>query len=299
MFQTKFYEELINNYINYITPPAQHQGLAKIGGPISQYLADQSNNLINMTGNQTNHIIDFDISSAFPTLCHNLFNNDSQFIQTLNVIKEKKARNIYIATNLKGPLLKQINQMCKLIILGIIFDTSNKIELENILVLELKKDGALISCPSETVDRLKNLSTSNNLFTKFIKIHNFNFHFDEYSKYIRSNRTTFLLNSNLEDITIKGHYKYVPIKLKQIMIQILINNLENINKINHIYSTRVFKILQKNNISEMLTDYYLCDKKKVIDYTGQYVRLQNNTKVNPNLYKQFFLYPLLISNQLE
>lgn len=296
MFQTDFYNQLIKNYMEYITPPDHHRDLAKIGGPISQYLADQSNTLINQTGNNTTHIIDVDITSAFPTLCYNLFKQDSQFIQTLNLIKEKKAKNIYIATTLKGEALKQINQMCKLIILGIIFDANNQDELNDILVLELKKDGCLISCPSETVNRLENLKTTDKRFTQFINRCNFEFHFDKYSKYIRSNRTTFLLNKNLDDIIIKGHYKHVPKKLKTFMIEILLQQSKSRETINHIYSKKFFKILQKNNVINLLQNYYLCDKNKVIDHTGKYVPLQNNTKVDPAIYRKIFLHPLIISN---
>jgi len=299
MFQTKFYKKLISEYITHIKPPDHHIDLAKLGGPISKYLADESNNLISLTGNNTTHIIDIDITSAFPTLCNNLFNEDSQFLQTLNSIKDKKPKNIHIATTLKGEPLKQINQMCKLIILGVIFDTDNKIELNNILVLELKKDGCIISCPTETINRLENLNSLTNPFTNFINSHNFNFHLNSFSKYIRSNRTTFLLNKKLDNIDIKGYYKHVPIKLKEIMLNVLINNLKNIDDVNHIYTKLFFKIIQKNNIINFLNDYFICDKNKVIDEVGQYVKLQYNTKVNPTLYKKLFLHPLVISNTFE
>lgn len=294
MFQTNFYQELIDKYFENINPPPHHQELAKIGGPISQYLADQNNDLINMIGNNSNRIVDLDITSAFPTICHNLFNNDSQFIQTLDTIPEKRNKNIFIATKLKGEPLKQINQICKLVIIGTIFDSDNKEELENILILELKKDGCLISCPPETLNRLQNLNSIQSNFTKFILENKFAFHFDEYSKYVRSNRTSFLLNKTLDNLIIKGHYKHVPTKLKTTMIEFLLNNFKNLEIVNKVYTQKYFKILQKNNLTDTLNRYYICEKNKVIDQNGKYVSLQYNTKVNPQLYKKLFLHPLLI-----
>ena len=297
MFETNFYQNLINIYFDNINPPAHHQELAKVGGPISQYLADQSNNLIHITGNNSNHILDIDITSAFPTICHNLFNQNNNFIKQLNNIQEKKAKNIHIATTLKGEPLKQINQICKLIIMGIILDTDNQDELENILILELKKDGCLISCPTETLDRLTYLSSNSNKFTQFILSHNFQFHFEQYAKYIRSNRTSFLLNKSLDNITVKGYYKYIPTELKNNMFNFVTNKNQNINHINNIYNKKFFKILQKHNLKDYLEKYFLCNKNKVIDVTGKYVPLQLNTKVDPKIYQKIFIHPLIISNQ--
>lgn len=294
MFETNFYPDLINVYFDNIKPPKHHEELAKIGGPITQYLADQNNNIINLVGNNTSHIIDIDISSAFPTICYNLFDPNNNFIQLLNTIQDKKAKNIHIATTLKGEPLKQLNRICKIIILGIIFDTDNQQELEDILILELKKDGCILNCPSETLNRLNNLNSTNKKFTQFVLSHNFNFHFDEYSKYVRANRTTFLLNKTLDNLTVKGYYKHVPKKLKQIMINCLKTNTNNFKEMNIIYNRKYFKILQKNNLKSLLSDYYLCDNNKVIDQTSKYVPLHYSTKVNPELYKSIFIHPLLI-----
>ncbi len=294
MFETNFYQDLIDKYFNNIKPPITHQEIAKIGGPISWYLADSNNNIINMTGNNTNYILDLDIKSAFPTICHNLFNQNSPFITHLDSIQEKLEKNIFIATTLKGERLKQINQICKLIIVGIIFDTQDQNELDDITILELKKDGCLITCNYDTLQRIKNLNNSDQDFTKYIKLLNFDFHYDEYTKYIRSNRTTFLLNKGLDNLKIKGQYKYIPEKLKLSMINIMLNNFVDMKNIKLIYTTEFFKIIQKNNLSTYLKNYYLCNKNKVINHIGKYTNIQYNTKVDPQLYKKLFLYPLLI-----
>jgi len=298
MFETNFYQNLLDQYFNYINSPKSHQDILKIGGPIQYYLADSNNNLISTTGNNINYILDVDITSAFPTIIQNLFNNNSRFIQTLNTLKEKKEKNIYIATTLKGEPLQLINQICKMIICGIIFDTNNQEELENITILELKKDGCLISCPLETINRIKNLQSHQNNFTQFVINHNFNFHFNQYSKYIRCNRTSFLLNKSLDNLSIKGVYKHIPIKLKDIVKQTMLNNYEKLEKCLYIYTTKFFKILQKHLLTEYLNNYYICSSNRIINKDKKYVTFNYNSQVNPKNYLKIFVNPVIITNNI-
>jgi len=299
MFDTQFYQNLLDSYFNYINPPKAHQDILKIGGPIQFYLADVNNNLISATGNNTNYLIDVDITSAFPTIVKNLFNSNSQFIQQLDNIKEKKERNIHIATTLKGKPLQQINQMCKMIICGIIFDTESQEELENITILELKKDGCLINCPIETIGRLNNLENYNNNFTQFILNHNFSFHSTQYSKYIRCNRTSFFLNKSLDDLSIKGVYKNIPIQLKEVVKHTILNDYNELEKCLHIYTNKFFKIIQKHLLTEYLKNYYVCGNNKVIDNNGSYTMFKYNTKVSPKNYLKFFISPIIITNNIN
>jgi len=296
-----FYDNLIKLYIDNINPPPNYIELSKVGGPIAWYMADSQNNIITSIGNNNNYLIDLDIRSAFPTICNCLFDNNSEFIIHLNNIQDKKEKNIFIATTLKGEPLKQINRICKLIITGIIFDSQDPEEKEKIDIFELKKDGCLISCSKKTIDRLNSLSYQDTIFTQFILKNNFSFHIDYFSKYVRSNRTSFMLGKSLElkDFNIKGQYKYVPRKLLKIIHQIIVTNRYDKELINKVYSELYFKILQINNIKEYLLDYYIVDSNKIINFEGKYVPFNINIDIDPNLYKKIFIYPMLITNTIN
>jgi hypothetical protein len=296
-----FYDNLIKLYIENINPPPNYIELSKVGGPISWYMADSQNNIITSIGNNNNYIIDLDITSAFPTICNCLYDNNSEFIIKLNNIQDKKEKNIFIATTLKGEPLKQINRICKLVITGIIFDSQDPEEKEKIDIFELKKDGCLLSCSRKTIDRLTSLSYQDSTFTQFILQNNFSFHMDYFAKYVRSNRTSFMLGKSLElkDFIIKGQYKHVPRKLLNIIHQIIVTNRYDIELINKVYSDLYFKILQVNNIKEYLLDYYIIESNKIINFEGKFVSFNINTKVDPNLYKKIFIYPMLITNTIN
>jgi hypothetical protein len=296
-----FYDNLIKLYIENINPPPNYIELSKVGGPISWYMADSQNNIITSIGNNNNYIIDLDITSAFPTICNCLYDNNSEFIIKLNNIQDKKEKNIFIATTLKGEPLKQINRICKLVITGIIFDSQDPEEKEKIDIFELKKDGCLLSCSRKTIDRLTSLSYQDSTFTQFILQNNFSFHMDYFAKYVRSNRTSFMLGKSLkiEDFIIKGQYKHVPRKLLKIIHQIIVTNRYNIELINKVYSDLYFKILQVNNIKEYLLDYYIVESNKIINFEGKIASFNINTEVDPNLYKKIFIYPMLITNTIN
>lgn len=291
-----FYDYLIKMYFENINPPTHYSKLCSIGGPISWYMADSQNSVVNSIGNNNNYILDIDISHAFPTICECLYPN-TEFVKNIRTHTDKKSKNIYIATTLKGEPLQQINRICKMVILGIIFDTDNEDELNGIDVFELKKDGCIITCNKSTVDRLTNLQYLNSTFTKFIVDSGFEFHSDYYSKYIRCNRTSFLLGSSLDikDFIIKGNYKYVPIKLLEIMFNIILKNEYDQLLINKIYSKQFFKIIQQNNLQEYLKNYYLVNNK-IINYEGKYSQFNLKTNVCPDLYKKIFIHPMILSN---
>jgi len=291
-----FYQELSDLYFNEINPPPAYSELCQIGGSIAWYMADSQNNIVNSIGNNTNYIVDVDIKGAFPTLCHCLYPN-TEFINTVNNAPNKKSKNIIIATTLKGEALKQLNRMCKIIILGVIFDTDSELEKSQIDIFELKKDGCLISCSKQTVDRLNNLQYSENIFTQFLLKNNFIFHIDYFAKYIRCNRTSFLLGKQLkfEDFTVKGQYKHIPVKLKEIMYNIILKNKYDKELINKMYSSTFFKILKHNNLQKHLNDYYMIDRK-IMNSEGKYVNFNLKTLVDPDLYKKIFVYPMILSN---
>jgi hypothetical protein len=124
---------------------------------------------------------------------------------------------------------------------------------------------------------------------------------DYFAKYVRSNRTSFMLGKSLkiEDFIIKGQYKHVPRKLLKIIHQIIVTNRYNIELINKVYSDLYFKILQVNNIKEYLLDYYIVESNKIINFEGKIASFNINTEVDPNLYKKIFIYPMLITNTIN
>jgi hypothetical protein len=281
-----FYEDLLKLYIENIE---SNSNLAKIGSPITFYLADKLNSTVSYTGNNKNKILEIDITSAFPTICNNLYKDNIEFLNKLNTITDKKQKNIFIATTLDNKQLKILNQICKLIITGLVFDQENNNDID---ILELKKDGCIIITDNDTYSRLLNLNTYKTKFNNFLIENNFNFHINEYSKYIRSNRTTILLSDDLSNLSIKGVYKHTPIQVPEIMKNILLKNDQKIPDLNRIYSHKFFKIIQKNNLKTYLQNYYLCDKNKVISNDGKYVRFQYDTQIDPNIYKKLFFRSL-------
>lgn len=290
-----FYNELIDKYMN-IDFPSMYSDIAKIGGKISWYFADANDNFISV-GKGNYYIIDIDITGAFPAICRALFNKDSEFIQKMNQIDEKRGKNIYIATTLKSEQLRQLNNISKLIVLGIVYDTQNSDEKSNIDVLELKKDGCTVICNGETFQRLNNLQSINNEFTKFILHNNFQFHSKEYYKYYRTNRTSYFLDLE-ENFEIKGQFKDCPFELKNILKKIVSGEDIDYNNIKQIYSNRYLKILQKNNLVDLLNKYYVSNRK-VIDFSGKVVKYNMNTQIDPRQYLKTYIFPAILSNKEE
>lgn len=297
--RTNFYSELFLNYSS-IEFPHVYENLSKIDTNIQWYLSDKEQKLIFISKEKNKYIIDIDLSAAFLTICNNIFEK-CEFLDDLNKIVDKKERNIFIALNLKAhdtSLLPIFNTICKMIIFGLIFDTKDKNEKNEILILELKKDGCLISVNTDTYYRLTHLSESTQPFTSFIIKHNFKYHIKEFDKYLRSNRTSYYLSQNLE---IKGIYKYLPPNLLEIVEHIfLTNSIDNIDfdGLNKIYSTNYFKICMFNNLTNILSKWYICSNEKLLNKNLEYVSFSKNIDINPFNYIQTFLYPSILSTKL-
>lgn len=293
--ESTFYKQLLNEYINLQFPPLYSE-VTKIGGPISWYLADSQDNLISVEKGE-NYIVDIDIQSAFPTICRNLYGNDSEFIKKMDSIEEKRGKNIFIATSLKGKPLKTINNISKLTILGVIFDISQQESLDDIDILELKKDGCLIVCKKDTWERLKNIHNLTNRFTSFIINSNFYFHIKENLKYVRCNRTSFVLDDS-QKLSIKGKYKNCPSGLKEIIERIFLKKSYNINDLLTIYSNKYFKLLRNYNLINLLNKYYLVDNK-AIDSGGEYKIYNSNLDIDPRMYLKIFVFPAILSEKTK
>ncbi|MCK9293163.1 hypothetical protein M0P25_03750 [archaeon] len=283
-----FFKKLLEHYKDIKFPP-EYTEVTKIDKSISWYLSDSTNQFISVNKLPNINILELDISQAFTTICKCIFDKDSDFINKMNHIKDKKSRNIFIATSLVNTeYLRMLNLISKIVITGTLF------EIGDITLLELKKDGATICCNDETLQKIVNLN--NNIygnFTNFIISNNFKFHTNQYDKYIRSNKTSyFLIDKN---ITIKGIYKHSPEYIKEIQYKILLSDFDN-KELKKIYSTDYYKIIINNHLNELINKYYLCDNKKFIDSEMKYISSINNISVNT--YLRLFIYPLILSTKV-
>lgn len=298
--RTTFYQDLFLKYSD-IEFPQNYTNLSKIDTNIQWYLADQEDKLILISKENNKYILDIDLSAAFPTICNNIFEK-CEFLDILNSKEDKKERNIFLATNLKNydqSILPMLNIICKMVILGLIFDTDSKEEKNDIVILELKKDGCLISVNSESYFRLKNLKQLNREFTSFIFSHNFKYHITEYEKYLRSNKTSYFVTK--DNVDIKGKYKYLPPSLLEIVKFIFFTNSSSevdFNSLNKIYSKNYFKICLYNNITETLNQWYLCSNGKILNKSREYVSLTKDVDMEPFNYIQTFLYPSILATKL-
>jgi hypothetical protein len=287
-----FFQDLLKLYSS-IKFPNQYLEISKVDKAISWYYGDTANQYITLTKTENNNIIEIDIRQAFTTICKCLFEPSSDFIIEMNKIQDKKARNIFIATSLvNSEHLRVLNIICKVIIMGILFETSN-----DIILLELKKDGATISCDDETLTKLMNIHEHQfGNFSKSIIDNNFKFHFTQYDKYIRSNRTSYFWDGNV--LNIKGTYKHIPPKLNEIQKKILEDEFDDFQNILKIYSKLYFNILTTNNLMKLLKEYYLCDNERYLADDGKYVTKLNNSNINPRNYLKTFIYPIMLSTKI-
>jgi hypothetical protein len=210
----------------------------------------------------------------------------------MNKIQDKKSRNIFIATSLvNSEYLRVLNIICKVIIMGVLFESSE------IILLELKKDGATISCDDETLVRLMNIHEHPlGDFSKMVIDNNFQFHFTQYDKYIRSNRTSYFWDGNTLDV--KGTYKHVPPKLNEVQKKILEEEFNDFQEILKIYSKQYFTILTTNNLMKLLKEYYLCGNERYLADNGKYVTKLNNSDISPRNYLKTFIYPIVLSTKI-
>lgn len=283
------FNKIISTFLNFIQIPQEYEDLAKLDKSHSWYLSDSIEEFICSSANSKTSILEVDIKNAFFTICNIIFDKESKFLEELNKLSDKKQRNIFIATQLKNtPYLKQLNMLCKVIILGILFET------ENIHILELKKDGAVIVCAPESAMRIENINEEPvGRFSEFIINQGVKFRITKYYKYIRVNKTSWYWQSN-NDLIIKGLYKYTPKKLYEYMIKILNEEKLDVQKILKIYSSKYFQIIVINNLDKILNEYYLCSNNKYL-VDGKYC---NDFKdINPREYLKTFLFPVILSTK--
>lgn len=312
METTPFYNNLLQMYSNIQFHP-QYSDISTLDKHIAYYLADNGDQFISARKESNNRIVELDIKSAFPTICRNLFGEESEFVRKMDSISQKRERLIYIATTLKeaGDYLIQLNIMCKMIVLGTI---SELLPDDNFLVFELKKDGILFTCSDESLERLKTLMPIENIerfvnmdhdnvyqslpFNKYLLETDFLFHLTEYESYYRANKTSTFHNEEDKELIIKGRYKYMPKKMKQLILKILTLQHEELDQVREIYTSEYLKICQQNGLNEILDNYYICDNDCVINSTGNYVKYNHTVHIDPMVYLITFIYPPLLATKL-
>ena len=292
---TSFYEDLISDYLQINIPP-RYEEISKINSHIAWYLADSNDYFVSAKQSKNTHIIEIDIKAAFTNICNNLFDKNSEFIQIMNTLDGKKERNIFIAKLLKGDYLKILNYICKMIIVGIVFDTDHNEDRESVTIFEIKKDGIVISCNDNTFRRLQNLNDYANTFTRQLLNFGFKFHIRSFQKYTRSNKTSIFFDNG--DIRIKGHYKYIPKGVISLLHDIFTEKNIDLNHIKNIYSQERWNIIRQNVLRETLERYYICSGNGlVIDSSGKYMKFIPSTDVDPRIYLKVFIFPAILANK--
>ena len=287
----KFFNDLISLY-SVIQFPPRYEEITKVDKAISWYYADKTNQFISAKKSNNIFILELDMKNAFTTICNCLFQPNEIFVVEMNKIQDKKARNIFIAINLRDTeYLRLLNIICKTCIIGTIF------ECGDCELLELKKDGAIISCDEEFAQKIFNLannSQANGKFSKYLLENSFKFHIDDHLKYIRSNRTSYFLTNT--SVIIKGIYKHVPTEIRELQKLLLLDQDIDINKYIKIYSKSYFDILIENHLNELIKQYYLCEGQNYLSYDGKYVKKIDN--IDPKNYLRTFIYPIILANKI-
>lgn len=289
-----FFEELLSRY-SKINFPEQYKEIAKADKAISWYLADSTNQYITVAKVTNINILEIDIRQAFTTICRSLFEASNEFIIQMNQIEDKKSRNIFIATSLVNTeYLRLLNIISKIIVFGVLF------EIGNVTLLELKKDGAIVTCNDETLVKILNMNdkslSSNYEFLNYVLLSNFEFHMTQHDRYIRSNRTSYFVTGN--ELVVKGTYKHLPTYINKLQKLIVQNNFENYNEIIKIYSRHYLNILLLNNLNELLNEYYICDNKRYLAADGKYVIKAKDNDIEPKNYIKTFIYPIVLSMKM-
>lgn len=291
-----FYQELFSRYMD-IDIPTEYEDISRIDKYINWYAADNNKSFITTKYNKNQVIVNIDIKQAFPTIANLLYKNDIEFINKINNKDlSKRERLIIIATEKKKDLL-EFNRICKMIVFGYLFDN----HIDDIIILEIKKDGLLAIVSNDDYNRLSNSNDYGGNFSKFILNNKFIIKNDIYKFYLRSNKTSWYINNNILDI--KGEYNKIPKYLKEISYSILFNKKYDINKLKQIYSYDYFNIINKSGCLDLLQDYYLSldkyNKLLILNPDGKYINYNRDLEINPFIYLQIFIFPLILAMKIK
>jgi hypothetical protein len=282
-------DELIRYYSRITQFPKEYQDVFKIDKPMRWLLADKREQYVSISKKSDLSLFEIDITSCFPTVCMFLFSDENpKFIENINQLDNKLEKNIYIANSLKNtPYLKILNIVSKIVILGYIFDRQDSNETN---LLEFEKDGCLILTSDQTIE--KEIITSK--FQEFVVNAGFRFHIKKYDYYIRCNNTSWYWNDFNKILRLKGIYKHIPIKIKSFYNDLFQGKISEIDKINNVYNQDYWKFIKRNNLINIIENYYYCDdQKKVLNSNGKYEKFMwHKSDVDSRLYLYTFIYPL-------
>ena len=273
---TKFFEKIFDLFSSVKVPD-----YAKDVYELNQlvyYHADKTNTAIKIINKP---IYEVDIKSAFPTICHQLFPAESDFIQKLDSFDDKLAKNIHISTTLKDTgYLQQLNLISKMVICSVVFDSD-----PSALILELKKDGVIyIGEP---------LNHNKKLYKTYINDYNFTIKENKYQKYIRYARTSIFQDDN---ITIKGIFKDRPPFLME-QLRLILSDMEYDKNLLKYYSSKYWEIIRLNNLDELFLNFYNCESKYLLpNFRYNSIKKIEDCNINPITYLKLFIFPILNLN---
>jgi len=245
-------------------------------------------------------IIDLDIKSAGPTVCRNFFGEDSDFVKNLSTINDKTQRSIYISTSLPSEILRCINIVLKLVIVGLIVELNNIIQSyskSNIFILELKKDGITFCGDRKILNIINTLHDYVDIspFINFIVNSNFKFHYDTYTYYCRYSKTTVLVSDN-NDIIRKGIFKYSPQMIEKLSKQLFVNGEIDKSITSNYVDEKFIYVILKSNCSDLINQYLVCSNtNKVLIDSGHYVTLTPSiwNEISGIAYLKYLFNPLV------
>jgi len=240
------------------------------------YLADIENSVI-----RANNIWEIDIQAAFSTFCHFLFPKDDPFIKKLETFEDKFEKNKFIAINLKGTKLKELNYLSKMVICSCLMNAD-----PNATILELKKDGIIYIGESIQFGKL---------FKEYSNM-GITIRSNKFNKYIRYRKTSHFIND--KEIIIKGIYKDRPAFLSELLEKIIFEKeINNFDEIDKIYSDKFYQIIRLNMLDELFSKYYICGPNNILNTHFKYEKIKNIyncTNVLPKNYLKLFIYPFLV-----
>jgi hypothetical protein len=269
-------------------------------------------------------IIEIDIKSAYPTIIHNMYSdNNSQLLLKLNKLKTKKEKNIFIGKSFNNEILKRLNQISKMIIIGIILEFHNYLETKQnnnifLKIFEIKRDSCVFLCGEFLYKSLYKILEDRkiprkNKFMDFIFNCGFRFHYSEYDYYLRLNSTSNFINIKKKELIRKGKFKYIPKALPEYIFKIITKKITDNDLIylKKIYSFETLKKLRKYKLHKIIDDYYKCidfqnktnkfkfllsssNKKNLLNYYNSF-----NLDINPSNYLKVFIFPFLIVEKLN
>lgn len=286
----------MEDILTLYTQITKENELADLNSGLSFYQGDKIN-----TDILSSNIIEIDIVSAFPTILKILYGEDHNFVKDVFSIEDKLKRNIHISTTLSNDdtindlpyRIADLNTWCKIIIFGYVHSIYNDVN-----VFEYKKDSLLFGAEEK-----RNSEKEHHKFVDFLIKHEVQFHEKKIKHYIRSNKTSYFF---IDQLSIKGVYKNMPVKLKKYILSIFSGELYNkllLNEIKYNYSLENLHILVKSGLVEDYQQLFAFGADQYLDINGQLKKMSSTIKILddclPSSYLRVIVYPILSLLRME